>query len=903
MSQADDIATALDVLHGGRGASRVCTAVGQAGSGKSWVLRTIRQTWQEGGRTVVRVVGSELEQSTPLGTIDQLLSQVGRPLEPPPEHAVAAAGRENIERRALGAVLAVLDELASSDALLTIDDAHWIDETSQRVLDGALRRLDDEAPATLIAERPLRQLTQCGVRLPIRGLSLEETTELLTNADASPVKAIRLHELSNGNPLTLQQLLVIESTRVDDSESLERQLIRRRIDALEHPTQLALALLARRRIGDRVDAAWALLREGDAPGPRPLPAHMVDALRPAIDAGLVVGSSSSADFAHPEYRALATQAVDGSTQRAISMTLASTTADPGSASWHRLDATTGPDDEVSDLLAATARSFADRGAPIEAARAFEAAAASAADPAMVIERRIEAAEAWWFAGEPREVARVTADCDALPVEPIRRLRARQLHRIAVGWHRQVSATIRGLLDDAELAAEASTDVAAGMRLAAFIEACHAGQTDQAVSIASAFEAGLADEGSAGDDTLSGAAALCRSFGDLLAGRVARQSEAAQLLELAANLDPRKLDTAALNIVQIAGYAMTVLERWDLAAASLGDLAREGRRRGASVMVDFTDASLAELDRRRGHWASAMSRCTDDTTIDADHLAAGPTWQRAIRARILACRGDHRALAYAATVHDEAGPVGMSSLTTVADIARAMHSLNSGDADTAAELMAQVERVAIEGGSRETGVLWHELDAIESFHVAGRVDDLERITQRVEQHARACDRTWSHAMSSLGRFLLGRATADDALAAADRLEAPFEVCRIELLVLERLGADDPGTVQRLAQLRDRLARFGAHPFLDRVDALGRGDDARAGSSPAQIVTQHHVDLLASLTPAELRVAVSVASGNTNAEAARDLYLSVRTVEAHLRSIFRKLEVRNRVELATSMTGHL
>ena len=52
----------------------------------------------------------------------------------------------------------------------------------------------------------------------------------------------------------------------------------------------------------------------------------------------------------------------------------------------------------------------------------------------------------------------------------------------------------------------------------------------------------------------------------------------------------------------------------------------------------------------------------------------------------------------------------------------------------------------------------------------------------------------------------------------------------------------------------------------------------------------------LTRTELRVAVEVASGRTNREIAEHLFVSPRTVDAHLRSIFRKLDVQSRTELA-------
>jgi DNA-binding CsgD family transcriptional regulator len=52
----------------------------------------------------------------------------------------------------------------------------------------------------------------------------------------------------------------------------------------------------------------------------------------------------------------------------------------------------------------------------------------------------------------------------------------------------------------------------------------------------------------------------------------------------------------------------------------------------------------------------------------------------------------------------------------------------------------------------------------------------------------------------------------------------------------------------------------------------------------------------LTPAERRVAAEVADGLTNREAASALFISMHTVDYHLRQIFRKLELRSRVDLA-------
>jgi DNA-binding NarL/FixJ family response regulator len=53
-----------------------------------------------------------------------------------------------------------------------------------------------------------------------------------------------------------------------------------------------------------------------------------------------------------------------------------------------------------------------------------------------------------------------------------------------------------------------------------------------------------------------------------------------------------------------------------------------------------------------------------------------------------------------------------------------------------------------------------------------------------------------------------------------------------------------------------------------------------------------DYQAGLTPREIEVLGLVASGMTNAQIAKDLFISLRTVETHLTSIYHKLGVTSR-----------
>lgn len=89
------------------------------------------------------------------------------------------------------------------------------------------------------------------------------------------------------------------------------------------------------------------------------------------------------------------------------------------------------------------------------------------------------------------------------------------------------------------------------------------------------------------------------------------------------------------------------------------------------------------------------------------------------------------------------------------------------------------------------------------------------------------------------------------------------------------------------LKDRV--LDTHGFLSQIEEVGAGgtaiDSAIISRSPNAERAR-----LESLTPRELEVLHAIASGRSNIGIAADLFISRRTVDAHLRSIFEKLGIR-------------
>ena len=145
-------------------------------------------------------------------------------------------------------------------------------------------------------------------------------------------------------------------------------------------------------------------------------------------------------------------------------------------------------------------------------------------------------------------------------------------------------------------------------------------------------------------------------------------------------------------------------------------------------------------------------------------------------------------------------------------------------------------------------------------------------------------------------------AGQALAAAAAFEAVaalFDAARARELAGRALA--EAGDAERAAAELERAAAafdsFGSLRYRDQAERelrkLGRRIHRR--TRPGERDTRG----LAALTGRELEIAQLVADRKTNPEIAAELFLSPKTVETHLRNIFRKIDVASRVELARAV----
>jgi DNA-binding CsgD family transcriptional regulator len=187
------------------------------------------------------------------------------------------------------------------------------------------------------------------------------------------------------------------------------------------------------------------------------------------------------------------------------------------------------------------------------------------------------------------------------------------------------------------------------------------------------------------------------------------------------------------------------------------------------------------------------------------------------------------------------------------------------------------------------------EAALAAEAAGASDDARRLAEEAVNVARAFG-----APGALGAALraAGVIAGDDALLAEAVELLAASPCRLEH---SKALADLGEAHRRAGRKEDALAvlREGLD-LADRCGALALSDALRGslvalGARPRR----RRVSGPAALTPSELRVATLAAEGRTNREIAQTLFVTVRTVEMHLSSSYRKLGIAGRPDLTEAL----
>jgi DNA-binding CsgD family transcriptional regulator len=189
-----------------------------------------------------------------------------------------------------------------------------------------------------------------------------------------------------------------------------------------------------------------------------------------------------------------------------------------------------------------------------------------------------------------------------------------------------------------------------------------------------------------------------------------------------------------------------------------------------------------------------------------------------------------------------------------------------------------------------------LDRIEAAVRVGEVATAQDWLAYYESWAEFAGAAWVRAVALHGRALLAdnEEESERLFEAALDMHAeaarPFERARTELAFGEFL---------RRAR-RPRLAREHLRAALDGFETLRAelwADRARVElRASGQTARRRVADARDQLTEQELQIAHFVAQGLSNRDVAAQLFLSPRTIAAHLRNIFRKLGISSRTELA-------
>ncbi|HEV3067750.1 MAG TPA: LuxR family transcriptional regulator [Streptosporangiaceae bacterium] len=858
-------------------------------------------------------------------------SALGDLLEPVPEAALGALpgpqrraldvallraepGPEPPDQRAVAvAFLGVIRALAqAAPVIVGVDDLPWLDRSSAAVLEYTLRRLTTQ-PAGLLAtaataDQPsLAPLVQRWFppghldAMTVGPLSAEALDTVLRAKGGPPgswPEVVEVHEASGGNPYFAMELAAAMGAQGHRRGARQPlpvpgsllPLVQRRLAALT-PAGGQVALVAAAAAAPTVEVVLAAC--GDDQDAR-------DGLESAEAAGVLQIAGDRVRFAHPLLRSAHYSSATRQRRQQAHRRLAAVTGAAEGQVRHLALAAAGPDGHLAARLAAAAEDACLRGAAVAGAELADLALRLTPDhqPAARAGRLTDAGRLHLAAFDP-EGARELLD-QAIGLTGPGPLRAAALHhRARVAAYLEGTAAATPLIRQALAEAEPGTALSAlihrdlGFLLGVSTENFTAEPVEHFLTAFDTAER-LGDQGLISQlSAFRALAGFVIGHGidrDLIGRAVAAHQQAARV---PMELRPRVIASHVLRSGD------------DLAGARelLSAEYAEAIEQGAETDLPFVAMPIAELEAWAGNYARAEEYADHGYRVAlAAGAVTGTACMHGARAMIRAFRGPlGEARAEAGAAIDEGLRSGVYYPALLGSHALGLAALAAGDPAAAHAILGLV--TAATAGREMVDPGWLALrplpDDIESLIRLGDLAAAEALLASLEERAQRLDRAWALASAGRCRALLMSARGDQeaasaalrqAFAAHERLAMPAELARTHLAAGEvaRRARRKVAARDHVTAALGLFTRLGAAPWAERAAAeLARLGTSRGGGS--------------GLTEAERQVAGLVAAGHTNREVAAELYMGLRTVEAHLSAIYRKLGIRSRSELARTWGG--
>lgn len=917
------------------GSGGALVLLGEGGIGKTTLLDSVHAEHRT--LRVLRLENTQSETELSFAGLQHLTGPLLRHLGglPQPQRdalGVALGRRSGSAPDPLHLRLAVLNLLSAAaeeqPVVCLVDDAQWMDPGSLAVLAFVARRVAAQRVALVFAAEDIGRLGELA-GLPtrdVRPLGDRDARELLDGTVRAPLdQRVRERVLTeaHGNPLALLHLprwigpTEMAARSVGGYRGGPKRLeesFRIRLSQLPTDTQLLLLLAAAEPDGNPLVVRRAAARLDIGP----------DAAAVAEAAG-ILDTSTRMSFRHPLLRSMVYAAASSTERRRAHATLAEccdAMQEPDRHAWHLGQAAAGFDEEVAGRLEDAARSAA-RGTGAAVACGFwELAAALTVDRRTRASRLLSAACAKRETGAFREALAMLASLRHEPMPAADHARVALLHaRTAYAVQRDEEA-VRLLVDAARLVADEDPVSARHVLLDAFAAVAYSGRhlprerivdivaqtqricpdlavppdpspdTDDSADAESteSTESAESTDGTDGTDSTASAdgvvsLVLRAQMASVSKGPVAAAALMARVVRRSlAEARSDALDDP--NVARLASDAALYVGDARAWQRLVGRQVRSARERRDHAALSIALNHQAMVDLHFGRLDEAAERVAEAHGI-TDTLGMAPL--RYADLALVAWRGDEqRGVPLIDLAAREAADRREGRLLTATEYARAVLHNGAGRPEAA---LAAVGELYDGAGAGYRALLAAE--CAEAAAACGQTLSARSACEVLRDNARACGTPWAEGLylQTEALFRDGREKEESYRRAVEELTragAVLQAARAHLLWGEWLLKTGRRTQARqpLRQAWTVFSGAGARAFRTRA-AIRLG---AAGERSVRPSTGVHT-----LTAQELRVARMVASGETSREVGAALFVSPRTVDAHVRSILRKLDVPSRRQL--------